>query len=204
MALSLPLSPLPHISNSCHVNSVLTLLSSLAYIKKHIREPLLYQILTQQPYLMKSPLSVLTSFCNMYDISYINPCDANDTLKKILHKTNIPKNILLYLDCSDELLSSIDRKLSFSDLIHKYHPIYIITNSQDFQIVTDSDKIQYDFTILVNNKPDVSYSLRGAVLYNGAHYTTFIEDSLYNDLYRQIIKTNNASGFPSIYLYVRK
>ena len=188
-----------HISNSCHINAVIVLLSSLPLFVDNVQEKFLYDELVNYELSTKHFLH----FCRIYNLSYTELMDANDSLKRILYKSNVSKNILLYLDCTDDLLNIEDRKLSFSDLIVKYRPLYLLINVQDFQVVTNNTDIHYKFSVLINDTPAVAYSMRGVVLYNDLHYTTLIDKYLYNDLLSNVIHTNNAEGYPSIYLYIR-
>lgn len=155
-----------HIGSICHLNSCLSILSSLTELIKEINEIVLresipnssnvciskgFKILNQ--YLINSYSQIDLNpnlLFELISVLNINPNElgeASETMKKILrvlYENGIKKSTILFWDSTDEFY---DSDLSLGAKISHLNPKYLIVNSQDmntlFDLNTDKIKIKH-------------------------------------------------------------
>lgn len=166
-----------HIGSICHLNSCLSMLSSLTELIKEINEIIScestsnsnnvctsksFKILNQ--YLINSYSQIDLNPNLLFDlisVLKINPNkleEAPETMKKILrilYDNGIKKSTILFWDSTDEFYNS---DLSLGDKISYINPKYLIVNSQDMNTLFDfnTDKIKIKHFNVPNKK---SYTL---------------------------------------------
>lgn len=176
----IPKYNLYHVGAICHLNSCISMLSSLTYLIKEMENISLFKKFIVSDNFKKIYQYILNSYSRVdLNINYIfevissldiNPNifgEATETMKKlirILYKNGISKSIVLFWDSSEEFGS-------LSDEINKFHPRYIIINSHDmntiFDIDTDKVKIK-EFEVSNKNK----YTLISFVSFYLNHFVT--------------------------------
>lgn len=220
----IPRFNLYHIGAICHLNSCISMLSSLTYLIKEMERINSFNNSNVSDSFKKIFRYIINSYSRIdLNVEYIldvvsslniNPNmfgEATETMKKliqILYKNNISKSVVLFWDSSEEFGS-------LSDEINKYHPRYIIVNSHDmntiFDIDTDKVKIK-EFEVSNKNK----YTLISFVLFYINHFVTaFRYDNftykINNDLHTRyhtemvnsnVLFTDNSSHVLACYLLV--
>ena len=176
----IPKFNLYHVGAICHLNSCISMLSSLTYLIKEMENICLFKKFIITDSFKKIYQYILNSYSRVdLNINYIfevvssldiNPNifgEATETMKKlirILYKNGISKSVVLFWDSSEEFGS-------LSDEINKFHPRYIIINSHDmntiFDIDTDKVKIK-EFEVSNKNK----YTLISFVSFYLNHFVT--------------------------------
>ena len=176
----IPKFNLYHVGAICHLNSCISMLSSLTYLIKEMENISLFKKFIVSDSFKKIYQYIINSYSRVdLNINYIfevissldiNPNifgEATETMKKlirILYKNGISKSIVLFWDSSEEFGS-------LSDEINKFHPRYIIINSHDmntiFDIDTDKVKIK-EFEVSNKSK----YTLISFVSFYLNHFVT--------------------------------
>lgn len=197
LPLHIPSFSLLHIGNICHLNSVISLFSSLTELVKELNEIIvsnsvdnsnsnqvdnslnsfeIFKLITQ--YIMNS-YSQIDLNPNLLQtlISHlsINPFvfeEATETAKKIIrifYENSVDKSTIFYWDSSDEFYQS-DEPLG--EKISHFNSKYLIINVHDmnflFDIDTDKVKIK-NFNIQNSNH---TYSLSSIIIYHSNHFIT--------------------------------
>lgn len=176
----IPKYNLYHVGAICHLNSCISMLSSLTYLIKEMENISLFKKFIVSDNFKKIYQYILNSYSRVdLNINYIFEVisslnidpnifgEATETMKKlirILYKNGISKSVVLFWDSSEEFGS-------LSDEINKFHPRYIIINSHDmntiFDIDTDKVKIK-EFEVSNKNK----YTLISFVSFYLNHFVT--------------------------------
>ena len=200
--LNIPKYNLLHIGNICHLNSCISLLSSLTglivELSKLSLTPIgnqIYQyILNSFSYIDLNPLLILQVAKSLnIDMAILD--EAEETMKKILrhfYNSNLSKNVLFFWDSTDEFNN--DENLTSFLSIHK--PKYFINRVHDFNStydITSTHISMKSFNVEDKNKNVVcSYSLSAFIIFSNNHYVSAFVDS--NVEKRQLVIKNDVAG----------
>lgn len=220
----IPKYNLYHVGAICHLNSCISMLSSLTYLIKEMENISLFKKFIVSDNFKKIYQYIINSYSRVdLNINYIfevvssldiNPNifdEATETMKKlirILYKNGISKSVVLFWDSSEEFGS-------LSDEINKFHPRYIIINSHDmntiFNIDTDKVKIK-EFEVSNKNKYTlisfVSFYLNHFVAaFKYDNFTYKINNDLHTRYHIEIVNSNvlfrdNSSHVLACYMLV--
>ena len=220
----IPKYNLYHVGAICHLNSCISMLSSLTYLIKEMENISLFKKFIVSDNFKKIYQYILNSYSRVdLNINYIfevissldiNPNifgEATETMKKlirILYKNGISKSIVLFWDSSEEFGS-------LSDEINKFHPRYIIINSHDmntiFDIDTDKVKIK-EFEVSNKSKYTlisfVSFYLNHFVAaFKYDNFTYKINNDLHTRYHIEMVNSNvlfrdNSSHVLACYMLV--
>lgn len=213
-----------HVGAICHLNSCISMLSSLTYLIKEMENIILFKKFIVSDSFKKIYQYIINSYSRVdLNINYIfevvssldiNPNifgEATETMKKlirILYKNGISKSVVLFWDSSEEFGS-------LSDEINKFHPRYIIINSHDmntiFDIDTDKVKIK-EFEVSNKNKYTlisfVSFYLNHFVAaFKYDNFTYKINNDLHTRYHIEMVNSNvlfrdNSSHVLACYMLV--
>ena len=176
-----------HVGSICHLNSCLSMLSSLTELIKEINEIILresmsnsdniciskgFKILNQ--YLINSYSQIdlnpnlLFELISVLDINPNEFEEASETMKKILrilYDNGVKKSTILFWDSTNEFDNS---DFSLGTKISSLNPKYLIVNSQDMNTLFDfnTDKIKIKHFDVPNKK---SYTLISLVSFYFNH-----------------------------------
>ena len=151
-----------HIGSICHLNSCLSILSSLTELIKEINEIILHESMSNSENVCTSSFKILNQYLiNSYSQIDLNPNllfelisvldinpnefgEASETMKKILrilYSNGIKKSTISFWDSTDEFN---DSGFSLGTKISRLNPKYLIVNSQDMNTLFDfnTDKIK--------------------------------------------------------------
>lgn len=220
----IPKFNLYHVGAICHLNSCISMLSSLTYLIKEMENICLFKKFIITDSFKKIYQYILNSYSRVdLNINYIfevvssldiNPNifgEATETMKKlirILYKNGISKSVVLFWDSSEEFGS-------LSDEINKFHPRYVIINSHDmntlFDIDTDKVKIK-EFEVSNKNKYTlisfVSFYLNHFVAaFKYDNFTYKINNDLHTRYHIEMVNSNvlfrdNSSHVLACYMLV--
>ena len=203
----IPKYNLYHVGAICHLNSCISMLSSLTYLIKEMENISLFKKFIVSDNFKKIYQYILNAYSRVdLNINYIFEVisslnidpnifgEATETMKKlirILYKNGISKSVVLFWDSSEEFGS-------LSDEINKFHPRYIIINSHDmntiFDIDTDKIKIK-EFEVSNKNKYTlisfVSFYLNHFVtVFKYDNFTYKINNDLHTRYHIEIVNSN--------------
>lgn len=146
-----------HIGSICHLNSCLSILSSLTELIKEMNEIILHEPKLNNNICVSKSFKILNQYLiNSYSQIDLNPNllfelisildinpdeleEASETMKKILrilYEGGIKKSTILFWDSTDEFENSED---SLGTKISRLNPKYLIVNSQDMNTLFDFD-----------------------------------------------------------------
>ena len=175
----IPRFNLYHHGNICHLNVCINLLSSMYYLIEPMAN--FTDIGVEFDLLRKCLLNSLGPIdlnpkliINLMQLLKIDPSDlmeADVTFKKIMNilKQKFKTNMIFFWDTTDTFLDDPeDKKLSVGDLIDKYHPKYLVVDTQDFNVILDIEVDTY--TPHEFNTSNNKYVLTSMVISMPAHF----------------------------------
>lgn len=216
--LNIPKYNLLHFGNICHLNSCISLLSSLTELVVELSKlsltrigNQLYQcILNSFSYIDLNPLLIL-QVAKSLNINITVLGEADETMKKILqhfYDSNLSKNFLFFWDSTDEF----NKDENLTSFLSAHKPKYFLCRVHDFNSTYDilSTHINMkSFNVEDKNKNVVcSYSLSSFIVFSNNHYTTaFINPNSSNIENEQLVIKNDVVGryqqinqpFPSLF-----
>lgn len=165
-----------HIGSICHLNSCLSILSSLTELIKEMNEIILRESKLNNSICISKSFKILNQYLiNSYSQIDLNPNlifelisilninpneleEASETMKKILrilYENGIKKSTILFWDSTNEFENSDD---PLGTKISRLNPKYLIVNSQDMNTLFDlnTDKVKIRHFDIPNKK---SYTL---------------------------------------------
>lgn len=176
---TIPKENLTHIAMNCHLNVVISMLSSLnhlisemckiedsSYNFKLLRDTLIESITCTPDY--KNKMIELSGKTGI-NIRILDEVDC--TFKKIMKIVyeKIPKNIIQYWDSFDEFNSEEEKALDIHQMISKHKPTYYVCNIQEFNTMLGiNSPLIYALEFKINEK--ISYVIHSVIVYNDNHF----------------------------------